>query len=81
MKALFIIDYNFKSIIDIPEAIPRYYFAICESRINIIPYEENILLDRPQTKKMVFELWGNETMNIRGKVEYLPVYKFRCFEN
>jgi len=81
MKALFIINPSFKSIIDIPEAMPRYYFAICESRINIIPYEEDVLLDRPQTKKMVFELYTYETMIICGKVEYLPVYKFKCFEN
>jgi len=79
MKAIFIIDRDFMTIKEIPNVKPKYYFAIRKSRLSLL-FDKIEDTQAQKITKMVFELTGEESINILGKLEHLPVYHFEYLE-
>ena len=81
MKALFIINPHFRSLIDIEEPIIEYRFAILEESHYFHGSNYGSIYAMPSsTKQLIFRIATWESITIKGELMHIPVYQFSRME-
>ena len=80
MKAIFEITPSFKSIIEIREAYPQYYFAVLEEDdytfLEPLHFYPDCSPRLAKVNKLVFRRYSWETMMIGDTMIHMPKYRF-----